>query len=306
VTQPVFGCRTCQKNTNNHFGMCFGCSMNCHLNHDVFELFDKRGFRCDCGTPRSGSQCSLKSDPKEDDNASNKYNHNFDHLYCWCNSEYKQDQVMYQCMLCMDWFHLDCIQKKEEKSSIPGPDVPCEFICETCYQAHGFLKYYYNQLKLTTEQNQSTTSSGSACLLDTLKQSQPSTDVHNSFWIKGWRTSLCSCQECTKKYEQEEVSFLLTEPDQVENENDDEEEEEEKVGNSQAEHPDMLQVGQDAFLQLPIPHQQKVELMIGYGELVSGLKTYIRDLAESGKQEVTKRDIDGFFEGFRDTKRHKH
>ena len=30
-------------------GFCIGCSMNCHLDHDIYELYDKRAFRCDCG-----------------------------------------------------------------------------------------------------------------------------------------------------------------------------------------------------------------------------------------------------------------
>lgn len=36
------------------FGVCYGCSLRCHLQHEIEELFFKRGFRCDCGTPRSG------------------------------------------------------------------------------------------------------------------------------------------------------------------------------------------------------------------------------------------------------------
>ncbi len=128
---------------------------------------------------------------------------------------------------------------------------------------------------------------------------------------------LHSCQHCTKTYEQEAVSFLLTEPDQVEpdqTENDDE-------NDNVVDNPnqlDILQLGQDAVLRLPIPQQQKLDLIYGYNSLVSNLKTYIRDLAESGKQEVTKRvlsrdvhcnlppqDIDEFFETFRDAKKQK-
>ena len=26
-------------------GVCFGCSMNCHVDHEIVELFDKRDFR---------------------------------------------------------------------------------------------------------------------------------------------------------------------------------------------------------------------------------------------------------------------
>jgi hypothetical protein len=96
--------------------------MNCHLDHDIFEMFDKRHFKCDCGTPKSGMEtlfvsyiqgciCKLK-EQQTDDNNENEYNHNFEHKYCWCNGSYKPDDIMFQCIMCMDWFHMDCIQKK--------------------------------------------------------------------------------------------------------------------------------------------------------------------------------------------------
>lgn len=54
ITQPIYACRTCFDKSGKHFGFCFGCSMNCHVDHDIYELFDKRHFKCDCGTPKSG------------------------------------------------------------------------------------------------------------------------------------------------------------------------------------------------------------------------------------------------------------
>lgn len=55
ITQPIYACATCTRGgLREPFGFCFGCSMNCHVDHDVYELFDKRHFRCDCGTPKSG------------------------------------------------------------------------------------------------------------------------------------------------------------------------------------------------------------------------------------------------------------
>jgi E3 ubiquitin-protein ligase UBR7 len=60
ITQPIFSCNTCiSKNKGNKFGFCFGCSMKCHIDHEIFELFEKRNFRCDCGTKNSICECLL-------------------------------------------------------------------------------------------------------------------------------------------------------------------------------------------------------------------------------------------------------
>ena len=60
INQNVFACATCQAIPGNQpsFGFCFGCSMQCHVGHEVYELFQKRNFRCDCGVSQCGS-CEL-------------------------------------------------------------------------------------------------------------------------------------------------------------------------------------------------------------------------------------------------------
>lgn len=87
-SQTIYSCATCQEQEGNQkqFGFCFGCSMQCHVNHNVYELFNKRNFRCDCGLDKCGT-CQL--DPKEGEgkNEENLYNHNFNGLYCFCNKE---------------------------------------------------------------------------------------------------------------------------------------------------------------------------------------------------------------------------
>ncbi len=74
--------------------------MHCHVDHSVYELFDKRHFRCDCGTPQTRCNCALTpsssdSGKKMQDNSDNKYNHNFDGLYCWCNKVYQPPLYIY-------------------------------------------------------------------------------------------------------------------------------------------------------------------------------------------------------------------
>ena len=49
ISQPVYSCLTCSKQGGEEgegwVGVCFGCSMNCHVDHEIVELFDKRDFR---------------------------------------------------------------------------------------------------------------------------------------------------------------------------------------------------------------------------------------------------------------------
>lgn len=84
-------------------GVCLGCSMNCHLDHDVEELFEKRAFRCDCGNQAAGGSCALNAN-KEPKNADNAYNHNWRGEYCYCNGTYNpESDVMFSCIMCQDW-----------------------------------------------------------------------------------------------------------------------------------------------------------------------------------------------------------
>ena len=68
IRQHVFACKTCyeeidgikQEGEENkdeevrHCGLCLGCSLHCHQGHTLYELFDKRAFKCDCGTSKYG------------------------------------------------------------------------------------------------------------------------------------------------------------------------------------------------------------------------------------------------------------
>eukprot|EP01112_Ceratiomyxa_fruticulosa_P012791 TRINITY_DN3569_c0_g1_i1.p1 TRINITY_DN3569_c0_g1~~TRINITY_DN3569_c0_g1_i1.p1 ORF type:complete len:525 (-),score=122.73 TRINITY_DN3569_c0_g1_i1:303-1730(-) len=159
ITQPVYACDTCSKSSGNWFGFCFGCSMNCHLEHDVFELFKKRGFRCDCGTPRSNCKCELHDGvhSRDQDNVRNIYNHNFVGKYCWCDNPYDHngDISMIQCVVCEDWFHNECIINEIEKCrkvntttefatvSLPEePDPKYSLVCGDCVKKYPFLAKY--------------------------------------------------------------------------------------------------------------------------------------------------------------------
>jgi E3 ubiquitin-protein ligase UBR7 len=83
VRQSLYACKTCG---DDQAGICYSCSIACHSDHELFELFPKRDFRCDCGMEGklNGHACSLMLPAKRivKKNDKNKYNHNFQGLYC--------------------------------------------------------------------------------------------------------------------------------------------------------------------------------------------------------------------------------
>jgi E3 ubiquitin-protein ligase UBR7 len=123
IRQPVYVCMTCHGPESPFYGeagICLACSMHCHLDHDIVELFSKTDFRCDCGTQKCAEACQLNIDQtsgsvpstakiRDEFNERNVYNHNFKGLYCYCEGEYKETDTMIQCSKCDDWFHDRCI-----------------------------------------------------------------------------------------------------------------------------------------------------------------------------------------------------
>ena len=103
ISQPVYSCLTCHPSDSPYYsegGFCLSCSISCHENHDIIELYTKRKFKCDCGNVKFGGlKCTLEPN-KDDYNDENKYNHNFGGKYCICNGDYLPDDTMIQCLRC--------------------------------------------------------------------------------------------------------------------------------------------------------------------------------------------------------------
>ncbi|CAO3609670.1 unnamed protein product [Cunninghamella blakesleeana] len=173
VRQPLYACKTCQENKRNtnasstttlcHTqpiasevgGMCYSCSIACHGDHELYELFPKRHFRCDCGISDKFGQhpCSLyKSTTKKDTiNEENTYNHNFTGRYCRCDAIYDpniEEEAMYQCVTCEDWFHERCIGQI--------PDNISEFesyVCRSCTKKYPFIYNIDNRFSIGISKN---------------------------------------------------------------------------------------------------------------------------------------------------------
>ncbi|KAL3049181.1 putative E3 ubiquitin-protein ligase UBR7 isoform X1 [Trematomus bernacchii] len=140
--QAVFACSTCTPNAAEPAGVCLACANKCHEGHDIFELYTKRNFRCDCGNGKFGEfKCQLIL-AKDEQNDRNQYNHNFNGCYCTCDRPYpdaddQSNDEMIQCIICEDWLHsmhLGCTTVE--------PDELQEMICETCMNRFPLLWTY--------------------------------------------------------------------------------------------------------------------------------------------------------------------
>ncbi|KAG0652654.1 mlo2 [Hyphodiscus hymeniophilus] len=138
LRQQVFACMTCNPRPENPTdsytpaGICYACSIQCHGEHTLVELFNKRNFTCDCGTTRlpTTSPCTLRINSEtntqggvhsEASDANNKYNQNFQNRFCGCECDYDpfmQKGTMFQCLglgttenggCGEDWWHPGCI-----------------------------------------------------------------------------------------------------------------------------------------------------------------------------------------------------
>lgn len=138
LRQTLFSCLTCRpppadpQEAYTPAGVCYSCSISCHGEHELVELFGKRNFVCDCGTTRLPAEapCTLrfnestgvKGDVKgETAVTTNRYNHNFANRFCGCDELYNPHQekgTMFQCIglgsvedggCGEDWWHPECI-----------------------------------------------------------------------------------------------------------------------------------------------------------------------------------------------------
>ncbi|XP_047985789.1 putative E3 ubiquitin-protein ligase UBR7 [Leguminivora glycinivorella] len=142
--QAVYACLTCCSDAKNdpekRAGVCLACSLTCHENHDLVELYTKRNFRCDCGNPKFNHPCQY-TESKTSLNDENIYNQNFSGLYCTCHRPYPDpdgvEEEMIQCIVCEDWLHSSHLE-----ATVPAPELYAEMICKACMESNDFLHDY--------------------------------------------------------------------------------------------------------------------------------------------------------------------
>ncbi|KAF3051317.1 hypothetical protein E8E11_005980 [Didymella keratinophila] len=138
LRQSLYACLTCSPPPASAAqvyipaGVCYSCSISCHGEHTLVELFNKRNFVCDCGTTRmpENAPCTLRLNSKtgqkgdvigETPAKGNSYNQNFKNRFCGCGEDYDAHQekgTMFQCLglgtvddggCGEDWWHPECL-----------------------------------------------------------------------------------------------------------------------------------------------------------------------------------------------------
>uniref|UniRef100_A0A4W3HFY6 Putative E3 ubiquitin-protein ligase UBR7 n=1 Tax=Callorhinchus milii TaxID=7868 RepID=A0A4W3HFY6_CALMI len=303
--QALYACNTCTPKGGQPAGICLACSYKCHEGHELFELYTKRNFRCDCGNSKfSDLQCKFFPE-KEKSNPDNKYNDNFFGLYCICKRPYPdpEDEIpdeMIQCVGCEDWFHGRHL----------GVDLPenieyQEMICQNCMNRCSFLWAYASQLagmkrpangdEASCSVKKEPSAANAKCSLQQLKEKEFLQRDCAIYWPHNWRNKLCTCQPCTTLYKELQVSFLLDESDTVlayENKGKTAEE-------TDGERRDPLMTALSNMNRI-----QQVELIYEYNYLETELKDYLKRFADEG-EVVTSQDIQRFFEELQSKKRRR-
>ncbi|GAA5885096.1 hypothetical protein JCM16303_006401 [Sporobolomyces ruberrimus] len=143
IRQPLYACLTCL----NHGAVCAGCSIACHGEHELVELFNRRHFRCDCGTEKMGAGSCCSISPRDDApvNTENKYDANFRGQFCFCGQPYDphtETDSMYQCLVCEDWIHHKCLfgtHSDDHAAPLTEDDFDM-IICERCVKGNAGVR----------------------------------------------------------------------------------------------------------------------------------------------------------------------
>ena len=162
LRQLVYACKTCGGG-----GVCVGCSVSCHADHELVELFHRRHFRCDCGTPNINqrfqnkqvrdlatdamgptfSPCTLREYERSKGwnlaNKENTYTKNFEGKFCICErgkhyDPETEEEDMFQCLVCEEWYHESCtalVRPDRMKTRVLSQDQFDTMICDTCMRS---------------------------------------------------------------------------------------------------------------------------------------------------------------------------
>ncbi|KAF1768600.1 hypothetical protein GCK72_000412 [Caenorhabditis remanei] len=208
--QTVFACLTCTP-APELAGVCYGCSLHCHEDHNIIELYTKRKFKCDCGNSKFGDKKCTLYEEKDEKNEFNEYNHNYHGKFCTCDAFYpdEPERAFMQCELCEDWFHDDhtpaTFVGTEEGQANGDASVQntASMICSTCIrQKLPFIahipsgKDVFCHSKLSTEQL-------------VIPEDQ------KALMISHFRKRLCKCTDCTRVYDLADCEYLMDEEDDM-------------------------------------------------------------------------------------------
>jgi len=209
VRQALYSCMTCVT-PDNVGGICLACSLTCHKDCELIELYTKRNFRCDCGNSKFKTGCELQK-AKDAVNEKNTYSQNYRGLYCTCARPYPDAECppelegdeMIQCIVCEDWYHGRHLNVDEE--TLDAEDNG-ELVCIGCTEEKTFLRFFSVDNKCTDP------------VSDVCKRPKEAAEVSKSgmFLRATFRSELCDCTDCTKTLAEQSIEFLSKPGDSME------------------------------------------------------------------------------------------
>ncbi|KAJ1721130.1 hypothetical protein LPJ53_004315 [Coemansia erecta] len=339
VHQPVYACLTCthppkefrdpsvkderdqsDAEPTEPAGMCRSCSVMCHADHNVIEIFMKRNFRCDCGTKRlAPGCCQLKQRRTALSRIANEneYGHNYWGHYCRCNKRYdiETDADMVQCYVCSEWFHFLCIG-----DHIPDDDSYEDYVCRDCVGKHAVIRYIDSScctivpfgkgdqppagvLTPGGDCDGNETAGGerpskkmrhTGCSLFSDQASIDSVLPADMFMAAGWRDDVCRCYECMDMIRAEKLEFLVNGDPVLNPEKEDAAEE--------AKEETMYEAGMRLFETME--PTVAIDMAHLFQRFCTEFKDFARPFATSGTP-ISKDDIDAFFEMAKSRKYHE-
>ena len=328
--QALYGCITCYNENKASkmsdeseilHGICLACSYECHPNHELYELYTKRNFRCDCGNSKftidgKSQACKLKPN-KEGLNVLNNYNHNFKGQYCICNRPYPEvndsstelnqeenSDEMIQCSICEDWYHTNHLLGNH---NLPTNEADYdEMICHICMSKNNFLWYYQDFIATKSSSNESENfevdvlndETTPGCFLKKFKIKLQDLELKNEAccYLSGWRDTLCKCAECLELYHENKIDFLINSKDTIKFY--------EECGKQKNE---MNEVDENKLLNAELSkmnHVSKIEFLHNVNDFKEELKGFLTDFAKNG-QVVKRENVLEFFENLNTRKKRK-
>lgn len=316
--QALYSCLTCvpDARTNQKLAIscCLACSLNCHENHELVELYTKRNIRCDCGVKAGSASCQVDPTKKiigAQPNNRNAYNQNFSGTYCSCKRPYPdpEDSVedeMIQCIVCEDWHH-----SRHLNAKVPDSALYSEMTCGSCMERNDFLHDYIgNAVQVVNETlNDSTlniTSLDDSAVADdesAAKKMKLSDDAcvrpkstlsegdrnKATFWRDEWRKSLCQCLQCLKLYDEKRVDFLIDLEDTTHCY--------EEKGKQKGAKTSMYENQLAALASLP--HANQINAITSYTRMKEKLFEFLQTFVVNN-QIVTEEDVKRFFQNMKE------
>lgn len=179
-------------------------------------------------------------------------------------------------------------------------------ICESCIKDHEFLLHYdqfgcdketdeSENVEVEKEDNTKETEKESetscpGCKKPKTKSDKVTTKFFNEFT---WRKELCTCDDCLKMYEDEEITFLLDSEDPVHLYEE----------RAKAQAKEVTEESEKKLLN-SLPRAALLDTLTAYNDLKDSLSKYLQKFAEN-KKVVREEDIREFFEELKANKRQR-